>query len=322
MRLPGPGHEQGFALVAVLLVLALLGVIGAEFAFSMRLEATMVRSYEDGIIAAHLAEAAVAQAIREIVTDAPLVGTPNDEPLTFFRTALSPLPRLPREAVPLGTGQFAYTITDEESRIDLNRAPPERVERLLAVLGLEKLVRDTIVDSLQDWQDANEEHRLNGAESEDTYLKLPVPYRSRNAPVEDIRELLQIHGMTPEIYYGQDRQPALRDFVTVHATGQVNINTAPEIVLKALGLSEAEVSEIVQSRRLTPYTLVPPKLTGRGLVTATTTFRIESAGLVAGVPRARVTAIVQKRAGARGDPEVVVLGWNPNAETPAASPVR
>jgi type II secretory pathway component PulK len=313
--------ERGFALVAVLLVLALLGVIGAEFAFSMRLEATMVRSYEDGVVAAHLAEAAVAQAVREILTDAPLVGTPDDEPLTFFRTVLTPLPRLRREAVPLGAGQFAYTITDEEARIDLTRTPPERVERLLLVLGLEKRVRDTIVDSLQDWHDANEEHRLNGAESEDTYLKLPLPYRSRNAPLEDIRELLQIHGMTPEIYYGHDRQPPLRDYVTVHATGQVNINTASEIVLKALGLSDSEVSDIVQSRRAAPYAL-PGRFTGRGLVATTHTFRIEAVGLVAGVPRARITAIVQKRAGTGGDPEVAILGWDPNADRPAASPVR
>ncbi len=316
------GNERGFALVAVLLVLALLGVIGAEFAFSMRLEATMVRSYEDGVIATHLAEAAVEQAIREILTDAPLVGTPNDEPLTFFRTALDPLPRLPREGVPLGAGQFSYTITDEESRIDLNRTAPDRVDRLLAVLGLEKQVRDTIVDSLQDWQDANEEHRLNGAESEDTYLKLPVPYRSRNAPLEDIRELLQIHGMTPDIYYGHDRQPALRDYVTVHATGQININTAPEIVLKALGLSDAEISEVVQSRRAAPYALMPGKLAGRGLVTVTHTFRVEAVGLVAGAPRARLTAVVQKRVGAGGGPEVVVLGWHPNAEPAAPAPVR
>lgn len=314
--------EQGFALIAVLLVLALLGVIGAEFAFSMRLEASMVRSYRDGVIAMHLAEAGVQQAIREILTQAPLVGFPDGEPLTFFRTALERLPRLPRDGVALGGGQFSYRITDEESRIDLNRTPPDRVDRLLSVLGLDKQVRDTIVDSLQDWQDADEEHRLNGAESEDTYLRLPVPYRSRNAPLEDINELLQIHGVTPEIYYGRDREPALRDYVTVHGSGKVNINTAPETALRALGLSDAEVSEIVQSRRAAPYAVVPAQFTGRGLVTTTRTFRIEAEGLVAGEPRARVTAIVQIQAGAGPDPEIVVLAWNPNADAPAASPVR
>ena len=82
--------ERGFALIAVLLVLTLLGVIGTEFAYSMRLEASMVRSYRDGVIALNLAEAGVQQAIREILTQAALVGTPDDEPLTFYRTALGP----------------------------------------------------------------------------------------------------------------------------------------------------------------------------------------------------------------------------------------
>jgi len=53
--------ERGFALIVVLLVVAVVGVVGAEFAYSMRLEATAVRAYKDGIIGSHLAEAAVAQ---------------------------------------------------------------------------------------------------------------------------------------------------------------------------------------------------------------------------------------------------------------------
>ena len=51
--------RRGFALIAVLLVLAVVGVIGAEFAYSMRLEATSVRTYKDMLTAAHLAEAGV-----------------------------------------------------------------------------------------------------------------------------------------------------------------------------------------------------------------------------------------------------------------------
>ena len=65
--------DGGFALLAVLLVLTLLGVIGTEFAYSMRLEASMVRSYRDGVIALNLAEAGVQQAIREILTQAAIV---------------------------------------------------------------------------------------------------------------------------------------------------------------------------------------------------------------------------------------------------------
>ena len=55
--------------------------------------------------------------------------------------------------------------------------------------------RDVIVDSIQDWRDPNEEHRLNGAES-DYYLGLPVPYRSKNADFDSCRRVLQVKGVT------------------------------------------------------------------------------------------------------------------------------
>ena len=58
------GRERGFALLAVMLVLALLGVIAGEFAFAMRLEATMVKSYREEIVGRHLVEAGVQQAIQ------------------------------------------------------------------------------------------------------------------------------------------------------------------------------------------------------------------------------------------------------------------
>jgi general secretion pathway protein K len=302
-------NERGFALVAVLLVLAILGVIGAEFAYSMRLEASAVRMYKETIIAGHLAEAAVEQAIREIVADVAFVGSADDGVLTFYTRERGALPRLPRDTVPLGSGAFSYRITDEEARLNLNVSPPDRVDRLLQALGIDKRERDDIVDSLQDWRDANEEHRLNGAESDDTYLKLPVPYRSRNANLESIAELLQIKGITRALYEGAEGRTGLADVVTVKSPGQININTASPVVLRALGMSDAEITEIVQTRRDTPYLAVPPRFSGRGLVTTSRTFRVEAQGLVDGQTRARLTAVVQKRSD-QGTPSIAVLEWS------------
>ncbi|MEK7364345.1 MAG: hypothetical protein AAB016_10265, partial [candidate division NC10 bacterium] len=233
--------------------------------------------------------------------------------LTFFRLPARPLPRLPRSEVPLGQGTFSYRITDEEARINLNTAPPDRIDRLLAMLGADKQVRDVIKDSLQDWRDPNDLHRINGAES-DHYLKLPVPYRARNANLEDVAELLQIRGVTPELYFGRGGEPGLAEFVTVHGAGQqVNTNTASPTVLKTLGLSDAEVSEIVQARNVAPYPSVPARFAGRGLTISTRTFRIEARGWVDGQLTGKVTAIVQKRVDAGGQPGGVILAWNPVA---------
>lgn len=301
--------RRGFALIAVLLVLAIVGVIGAEFAYSMRLEATSVRTYKDMLIAAHLAEAAVEQAVREIAGDVAFAVTDDDGSLTFYNRDRMALKRLPRTNVPLGIGQFTYRVTDEEARLNLNAATPERVDRLLQALGIDKIERDVINDSLQDWRDANEDHRLNGAESDDFYLELPLPYRSKNASLDSITELLQVKGVTPAIYHGTAEKPGLAAFVTVKSPGQVNLNTAPCVVLKALALGEAECTSVDQTRRGGPYTTVPGQFGGRGLATTTRTFRIEAEGIVGGEVRARLTAIVQRRADAASD-SVAVLEWS------------
>jgi general secretion pathway protein K len=301
--------RRGFALLAVLLVLAILGVLGAEFAYSMRLEATSVRSYKDTLTAAHLAEAAVEQAIREIAGDVAFVATDDDGVLTFYNRDRVALPRLARTNVTLGIGQFTYRVTDEEGRLNLNAATPDRVDRLLQALGIDKIERDTINDSLQDWRDANEEHRINGAESEDYYLLLPLPYRSKNANLDSIGELLQIKGVTPAIYHGTADKPGLAAFVTAKSPGQVNLNTAPCVVLKSLGFGDAECTAVEQGRREAPYATIPGQFGGRGLATTTRTFRIEAEGLVGGQVRARLTAIVQRRADAAND-SIAVLEWS------------
>ncbi len=318
------GDERGFALLAVILVLALMSVVVTEFAFSMRLEASMVRAYRDAILGRNLAEAGIQQAIREILTDANVQALDEDGQVAFYSvpagsTALTRVPTLQRTDVPLGAGTFSYRITDEESRLNVNAGVPDRMQRLLTAVGVDRIERDAIVDSIEDWRDANDTNRPNGAETED-YMKLPVPYRARNGNFQDTDELLQVKGMTPEIYYGHDDKRGLSEVVSARSRGTVNVNTASEPVLSALGLSDAEISDIVQARVSTPYATVPGRFGGRRVTVGSNTFRIESEGLVNGDPKARIVAIVQKTAGGTGTPpSIAVLSWR---QMPVRGPAR
>jgi len=329
-------NERGFALLAVMLVLALMGVVVTEFAFSMRLEASMVRSYKERLLAGYLAEAAVQQAIREVLGPSDVQALDDKGNLVFYgapagvgETQPTRLPSMVRVRVPLGAGEFTYRITDEESRINLNTAPADRVDLLLGTMGLDKQQRDVINDSLQDWKDADSLERPNGAESEGYYLRLPLPYRARNGQMQDLRELLQIRGITREIYAGADGKPGLADLTTAVGRDTVNLNTASVPVLKALGFSDAEIFDVTQARVRTPYASVPARFTGRGLTVGSSTFRIEAEGLMAGEPRARVVAIVQRRAPVpsqrptpptRPTPPQQPGAARPPAQPPAASP--
>jgi len=301
-----------------MLVLTLLAVVVTEFAFSMRLEASMVRSYRDGLLATHLAEAGVQQAIREVLSPAQITALDEDGQVVFYRAVPGQalpvrLPAMPRIHVPLGAGDFSYRITDETARLNLNSTGPERLDRLLTALGVEKPQRDIINDSLQDWRDRDDFPRLNGAESEDFYLRLPVPYRSRNSDLQDAAEVLQIRGVTRELYFGTADRPGLEYLVTAVPLNVVNLNTATAPVLRALGFSDAESADVLQTRQRGPFISVPGRFAGRGLVVGSATFRIHAEGQIAGSAPRHIVAIVQ-RGGRSGPLGVTILSWRPEIE--------
>jgi len=286
-----------------------------EFAFSARLEASMVRAYRDRVQARHLAEAGVQQAIREILNQSQVAALDEDGQLVFYRalpgqTTPVRLPALPRTRVGFGPGEFSYRISDEAARIGVNGAGPDRLERLLAALEVERPQRDIIKDSLQDWRDVNELHRVHGAES-DFYLRLPGPHRARNGNLQDVSELLQIRGVTRELYVGVDGRLGLGDLVTTLGVTAVNLNTASPLVLKALGLSEAEIADVVRTRVRAPYPSVPGRFAGRGFTVGSSSFRIEAEGVVAGGARRRVAAVVQRGGNQGGRLDVAIVSWRP-----------
>ncbi len=62
---------------------------------------------------------------------------------------------------------------------------------------------EEICNAVLDWIDSDEEPRTGGAENT-TYENLAIPYSARNAPMESIDELLQVQGVTPQLFYGED----------------------------------------------------------------------------------------------------------------------
>jgi general secretion pathway protein K len=306
--------ERGVALVIVLLVLALLLTIAGEFALAMRLEGRTTLNFAASVAAGHLAEAGYQRAVAEILRGAgppgstpPAVYVDRETGLLVFARSSAPgllVKPPPREDLPLGAGRFSYRIDDEGGRINVNTSV-DRLRQLLTVMEVSREVRDGIVASVQDWTDKNEDYRLNGAESE-YYLGLPVPYRSKNEKLDSVEELLQIKGMTRQIFYGTPDKPGLVDYVTAFSTG-INVNTVSPVVLRALDMAEAEVEKLVSGRPYltTPQTNIPPA--ARPGVTSQT-FRIRSTGEIPGQGRRTLLAIVDRQSQG-GTPRVNLRSW-------------
>jgi type II secretory pathway component PulK len=289
------------ALVIVLIVLALLLTVVGEFGLAMRLEGTTALNFRAAVVCNHLAEAGYHRALTEILPEA-IAHHPDEFGLLVFRRNRTEAVHKPdRENIALGAGRFSYRISDEDSRINLNRATPEQLQRLLLELGVPQEARDIIVDSIQDWRDPNDEHRLNGAES-DYYEALPVPYKAKNADFDSVEELLLVKGVTPELFWGANGEGGLVDYLTIAGTGQINVNTVSPVILRTLGYAPAEVEVLVKGRPYLDLAALPGNLQGRGrgvaLRVVSTTFRVESTGEVPGQGRRTLRAVVQRQ-GAR-----------------------
>ncbi|MGH7412439.1 MAG: general secretion pathway protein GspK, partial [Candidatus Methylomirabilis sp.] len=260
----------------VLWILAFLGVVFTTFMFSMRTELAAAANFREEAEAYYLAEAGVYRAVAEIMNADRNV--PPDSSLYDALDERWHTNPSAYEGVPLGRGHYWVTVSDEESKIPLNGAGDAILRRLLSNSGVrdERLI-SVIVDSIQDWRDADTLHRLSGAE-DNYYLSLPVPYKAKNGDFETIDELLLVKGMTPEILYGNagtgERRAALEAqlpwerelqsgeyrgiarHLSIYSVGRVNVNTASPEVLLALGLTPVEAALVIDRRTAAPFKTV------------------------------------------------------------------
>jgi general secretion pathway protein K len=175
---------------------------------------------------------------------------------------------------PVGDGTVSLKIIDLERKININTASPDLLQQVLTTMGVDADSISVVSDSIQDWIDTDDAPRLAGAES-DYYQTLTPPYYAKNAPIDDLSELLLIKGVTPEMYdpetYGGSNTTAspfqhklgfgnspgqapdypfgLKDVFTPVSSGSVNINTAGTNVLEALlGVDGSVAAAIIQQR--------------------------------------------------------------------------
>jgi general secretion pathway protein K len=180
-----------------------------------------------------------------------------------------------------GEGKMELEITDENGKIDVNSLLDDKgqfdqtqkgiLERLLRQprFGLSEEEVNTIIFSLKDWMDKDDEiSGIYGAE--DSFYR-ERGYHCKNGPLDTSEELLLVRGVTEEIFYGNSKRDGIRNYLTVHGSYQININTAPIPVLMALSQDmsedlamqmdsyrrdeskEAELTSIMWYKKIWPY---------------------------------------------------------------------
>lgn len=233
------GARRGFALIAVLWVIAVLAVLAVEIQVAARFGRDAASNLRGATRARWAARAGLARAMEML--DRKVAANVAGIDLAANGDSVLPPFHLDLE------GALVRVLTlDARARIHLNRASDVELQRFLEALGLGTLAADSLADALLDWRDGDRLRRPRGAELEE-YRAARSPARPKDAPFDAVEELRTVHGMTA------DRIRLVTRFTTVTGDGRVNVNSASIPVLRSLpGIGLVEARAIARRRSRTP----------------------------------------------------------------------
>ena len=239
---------------------------------SARLGLVLAKHHGDDVQAHHLALAGIEKAKALLAADLRQSRRAGRDPAT----ELADSPAQFRD-VALGRGRFSvlrrdpsrpgtgwlYGVADESARLNLNVAP---TNELLRVPGLTADIAAAILD----WRDPDNVPGPGGAEA-DHYASLTPPHLVRNGPLQTVRELLMVRGVTAELLLGRPlgrraeeapaadpERPAWEDLFTVHSSApdtdaageaRVDVQTADEAALTGVRGITPEIAKAIIAHR-------------------------------------------------------------------------
>ncbi len=205
--------ERGFALIAVLWVVAALTLIAALFLHSGRAQVDLTRNLRENAKAEALADAAVQRALYGLLA----AGTETG----WMANGVS-------HDVTLPGGSASVIMYDEGGKIDLNRAREDILTGLLLATGVPADEVTSLADAIADFRDVDGDRREHGAEAAE-YDHAGLLSGPKNGLFVRNDELRGVMGMTDDIY------ARLEPWITVYSSRRsVELASASETVLRAL----------------------------------------------------------------------------------------
>lgn len=200
-------RDQGFALVAVVWVVALLCIMALDVLAAAQRESRTSGSLRERAQLVAAADAGISLGILAL-----LGGSTSGQVAAF-------------DGVRLDIG-----IEDEGGKIDLNAAPPRLLRGLFEALDIPSPQAEALSLAIQDWRDTDEVTRPGGGAEAREYRLARSPIPPRDGAFQSVDELIHVRGMSPELV--ARAAPAL----TVHARqGAFDRRTAPPLVQAAAG---------------------------------------------------------------------------------------
>ena len=308
------------ALILTILIVSLIVTVTLQFNTAMRSDLYEAVNLRDGIELACIARSGFNYACAALSGDDPGVDSRLDD------WADSELLSSNASSM-FEEGRLKIRIIDHSGKISINSLvdqsgnyDPKQKDLLTRFLSLEEFDLDAetvgnLIDAIKDWIDPDNEVTRFGAENS-YYQTLDTPYGCKNGLLDSLRELLLVKGISEEIFVGTKEKPGISDYLTIYTTGEININTAEPLVLRALSnqLDQELAAAMVAYREDEDNDLKDAKwyknVPGMSDInlgdlarTASTHFEIEAEGLKDTMTK-RVKGAVERR-----DDVLRVLSW-------------
>lgn len=219
---------RGFALMAALWLVVLVGVTGYELSARSRIRRLAVANALEMTQATAAVEASL-ETVRGTLENR-LTHPLDNRARALTDATLDPWgdPALFRaDTMRLGDERAVAQVYDAGARLNLNRATEDDVRRLLVALRIDANEADRLAQRILDWRDRDTFRRTRGAERDD-YLRNGARTLPSDADFARVEEIREIEGMTPALY------ARVAPLLTVLGTGQINVNSAPAPVLASL----------------------------------------------------------------------------------------
>ena len=307
-------NNRGFALILTILIISLIVALTLQFNTSMRYNLHAAATLKDGITLKAIAESGFDYSLAVLFEDASNNDFDTLHEIWADSQLLSSI-----SGYMFDEGRLEVKITDHSGKIAINRLVDEngkyntkQKDLLVRFLRLEKFGLyeeevDSIVDAIKDWIDTDDE--VTGFAAENPYYQsLTNPYSCRNSSMKYLKELLLVKGVDKELFYGENDNPGVSDYLTIYGDGRININTAANPVLMALSdrIDQSMAEKMAVYRENEAHDLKNPAwyrdLPGMKdvqidtdlLTTSSANFEIKSTGFK-GMMCKRVTGMVERQ---------------------------
>ena len=209
---------------------------------------------------------------------------------------------------PVEGGMLTGRIDDLQGRLNLNSIVDDKGkiigiahERLQNLLGV-KGINGALADAIADWIDTDSTPMSQAGAEDDFYLGQTPPYRAANTHMASISELLLLRGYRkiPE----KKRRELEKDITALPANTPININSASDDLLKAIGVKANGISTIrnrLSKENRKPFTSIEELKTLKllpnekldGLATTTEYFQLTTTAQI-GRTRLRQYSIIHR----------------------------